>query len=168
MLAGDSSGWQKANYPDVSQLDPAGLAEIAARKALESASPREIPPGKYTVILEPAAVLDMVGFMFFDFGGLSILDQRSFLNNRVGTQIFGPNINVWDDVAHPLQSGTPFDGEGMPRQRVQLVENGVVKRLVYARATAEKMKSPNIKTKSVPWQPPATASRFPTKWEKLR
>ena len=140
MLAGDSSGWQKSNYPDVGQQDPAGLAEIAARKALESASPREIPPGKYTVILEPAAVLDMVGFMFFDFGGLSILDQRSFLNNRVGTQIFGPNINVWDDAAHPLQAGSPFDGEGIPRQRVQLVENGVVKRLVYARATAEKMK----------------------------
>jgi len=147
MLASDSSGWQKANYPDVSQQDPAALAEIAARKALESASPREIPPGKYTVILEPAAVLDMVGFMFFDFGGLSILDQRSFLNNRVGAQIFGPNINVWDDAAHPLQSGTPFDGEGIPRQRVHLVENGVVKRLVYARATAEKMKESEHKDK---------------------
>ena len=140
MLAGDSSGWQKANYPDVGQQDPAGLAEIAARKALTSASPREIPPGKYTVILEPAAVLDMVGFMFFDFGGLSILDQRSFLNNRIGAQIFGPNINVCDDVAHPLQAGVPFDGEGIPRQRVQLIENGIVRRLVYARATAEKMK----------------------------
>ena len=45
MLAGDSSGWQKANSPDVSQQDPAALAEIAARKAFESASPREIPPG---------------------------------------------------------------------------------------------------------------------------
>jgi len=140
MLDGDSSGWQKANYPDVGQQDPAGLAEIAARKALTSASPREIPPGKYTVILEPAAVLDMVGFMFFDFGGLSILDQRSFLNNRIGAQIFGPNINVCDDVAHPLQAGAPFDGEGIPRQRVQLIENGIVRRLVYARATAEKMK----------------------------
>ncbi len=145
MLAADSSGWQKANSPDVSQLDPATLAEISARKAIESASPREVPPGKYTVILEPAAVLDMSGFMFWDFGGLSILDQRSFLNQRVGTQIFGANINIWDDVAHPLQSGTPFDGEGVPRQRVQLVENGIVKRLVYARATAEKMKKSEFK-----------------------
>jgi PmbA protein len=145
MLAADSSGWQKANSPDVSQLDPSALAEISARKAIESASPREIPPGKYTVILEPAAVLDMSGFMFWDFGGLSILDQRSFLNQRVGTQIFGANINIWDDVAHPLQSGTPFDGEGVPRQRVQLVENGIVKRLVYARATAEKMKQSEFK-----------------------
>jgi PmbA protein len=150
MLAGDSSGWQKANYPDVSQQDPAGLAEVAARKALESASPREIPPGKYIVILEPAAVLDMVGFMFFDFGGLSILEQRSFLNNRVGAQIFGPNINVWDDASHPLQAGAPFDGEGIPRQRMQLIENGVVRRLVYARATAEKMKRSEHKHKVGP------------------
>ena len=150
MLAGDSSGWQKSNYPDVSQQDPSSLAEIAARKAIESASPHEIPAGKYTVILEPAAVLDMVGFMFLDFGGLSILDQRSFLNNRVGTQIFGPNINVWDDVAHPLQAGSPFDGEGIPRQRVQLVENGVVKRLVYARATAKKMQQSEYANKVGP------------------
>jgi PmbA protein len=150
MLAADSSGWQKANSPDVSQLDPAALAEISARKAIESANPREIPPGKYTVILEPAAVLDMAGFMFWDFGGLSILDQRSFLNQRVGTQIFGANINIWDDVAHPLQSGTPFDGEGISRQRVYLVENGVVKRLVYARATAEKVKRSEYKDKVGP------------------
>ena len=150
MLAADSSGWQKANSPDVSQLDPVALAEISARKAAESASPREIPAGKYTVILEPAAVLDMAGFMFWDFGGLSILDQRSFLNNRVGTQIFGANINIWDDVAHPLQSGTPFDGEGIHRQRVHLVENGIVKRLVYARATAEKMKQSEYKDKVGP------------------
>src|SRR5579863_8298804 len=140
MLAADSSGWQKANSPNVANLDPAALAETAARKTFESAAPHEIPAGKYTVILEPAAVLDIVGFMFFDFGGLSILDQRSFLNNRVGTKLFGENINVWDDVAHPLQSGAPFDGEGMRRQQLQLVKDGVIQRLVYARASAEKMK----------------------------
>ncbi|MGA9797748.1 MAG: TldD/PmbA family protein [Terriglobales bacterium] len=150
MLAADSSGWQKANSPDVSQLDPTALAEISARKAIESARPREISPGKYTVILEPAAVLDMSGFMFWDFGGLSILDQRSFLNNRVGTQIFGENINIWDDVAHPLQSGTPFDGEGIPRQRLQLVESGVVNRLVYARGTAKRMEQSEYKDKVGP------------------
>jgi PmbA protein len=159
MLAGDSSGWQKANSPDVNQLDPAALAEISARKALHSTTPREIPPGKYAVILEPAAVLDMAGFMFWDFGGLSILDQRSFLNNRVGTQIFGANINIWDDVAHPLQSGTPFDGEGVPRQRVHLVENGVVKRLVYARATARRMAQSEYKDKVGPVA--ATGHGFP-------
>jgi PmbA protein len=140
MLAGDSSGWQKTNSPDARNLDPVALAETAARKARDSASPREIPPGKYTVILEPAAVLDLVGFMFFDFGGMAILDQRSFLTNRVGTRLFGENITVDDDVYHPVQSGAPYDGEGVHRQRVRLIENGVVSNLVYARATAERMK----------------------------
>src|SRR5205823_2730344 len=99
MLGGDSSGWQKANSPDMRNLNPVALAETAAKKALQSAKPRELPAGKYTVILEPAAVLDLVGFMFWDFGGMAILDQRSFLNNRVGSKVFGPNITVWDDVS---------------------------------------------------------------------
>jgi predicted Zn-dependent protease len=140
MLAHDSSGWQKANSPDVRNVNAQQLAETAAEKALRSAAPKEIPPGKYTVILEPAAVLDLIGFMFFDWGGLAVLDQRSFLSDRVGKKLFGDNINIWDDAYHPLQSGPTFDGEGVRRQRIQLVENGVVKNLVYARGTVELMK----------------------------
>ena len=140
MLGNDSSGWQKANSPNVAHLDPLRLAEVAAQKAVDSANPREIPAGKYAVILEPAAVLDIVGFMFFDYSGMAILDQRSFLTGRIGKKLFGENITITDDVAHPLQAGSPFDGEGMLRQRVPLVENGVVKRVVYARGTAARMK----------------------------
>jgi PmbA protein len=140
MLAGDSSGWQKANSPNVANLDPMKLAEVAAQKAVDSAQPKEIPAGKYTVILEPAAVLDIVGFMFWDYSGMAILDQRSFLTGRIGQKLFGENVTITDDVAHPLQAGSPFDGEGVLRQRVPLVENGVVKRVVYARGTAARMK----------------------------
>jgi PmbA protein len=150
MLAPDSSGWQKSNSPDVRSLDPERLAETAAQKTVDSAQPKEVAPGKYTVILEPAAVLDIVGFMFWDFSGVAILDQRSFLNDRIGTQLFGENINICDDYAHPLQAGSPFDGEGMQRQRVQLVENGVVRRVVYARATAQKMKKSEHATRVGP------------------
>ena len=145
MMAADSSGWQKANSPDVANLDPLQLAEIAAKKAVDSAHPREIPAGKYTVILEPAAVLDIVGFMFWDYSGMAILDQRSFLTGRIGTKLFGDNITIHDAVAHPLQTGCPFDGEGMRRQRVALVENGIVKQVVYARATAERLKASEFK-----------------------
>jgi len=150
MLAADSSGWQKANSPNAALLDPLALAEIAAQKAVNSALPREIAAGKYTVILEPAAVLDIVGFMFLDFSGMSILDQRSFLTGRIGTKLFGDNITIWDDVAHPLQAGSPFDGEGVQRQKLSLVENGIVKRVVYARATAERMKRSEYKDKVGP------------------
>ena len=159
MLATDSSGWQKANFADARDLHPCEVAEIAARKAIDSAHPEELPPGKYTVILEPAAVLDIVGFMFWDWGGQAILDERSFLNNRIGTQLFGENINITDDVYHPLQNGSPFDGEGVRRQRVPLVEEGIVKRLVFARGTAEKIKKSEYTGKVGPVA--ATGHGFP-------
>jgi PmbA protein len=152
MLGGDSSGWQKANSPDVEDLDPQELAEVATQKTLESAHPAELSPGKYTVILEPSAVLDIVGSMFWDFSGMAILDQRSFLTGRIGSKLFGNNISIWDDVFHPLQTGSPFDGEGMLRHRVPLVESGVVKRVVYARGTAERMKRSEQRDKVGPIQ----------------
>ena len=159
MMAADSSGWQKANSPDVANLDPLQLAETAARKAVDAAHPGEIPEGKYTVILEPAAVLDIVGFMFWDYSGMAILDQRSFLTGRIGTKLFGDNITIHDDVAHPLQSGAPFDGEGLRRQKVALVENGIVKQVVYARATAARMKRSEFKNSVGPIA--ATGHGFP-------
>jgi len=150
MLAEDSSGWQKANSPNVANLDPLRLAEIAARKAVDSAKPREIPAGKCTVILEPAAALDIVGFMFWDFSGMAILDQRSFLTGRIGKPLFGANLTIWDDVGHPLQAGSPFDGEGVSRRKLPLVENGIVRRVVFARATAERMKRSEHKDNAGP------------------
>jgi predicted Zn-dependent protease len=159
MLGDDSSGWQKANSPDAGDLDPLRMAETAAKKAIESALPAEIPAGKYTVILEPSAALDIVGFMFWDYSGMAILDQRSFLTGRIGSQLFGENITIWDDVTHPLQTGSPFDGEGIRRLRVPLVENGVVKRVVYARATAKRMKHSEHKDKAGPIEP--TGHGFP-------
>jgi predicted Zn-dependent protease len=153
MLGADSSGWQKANSPDVTNLDPLRMAEIAAQKAIDAAHPAEIKAGKCTVILEPSAALDIVGFMFWDYAGMAILDQRSFLTGRIGSKLFGENITIWDDVTHPLQTGSPFDGEGMWRLRVPLVENGVVKRVVYARATAERMKRSEFKDKAGPIAP---------------
>ena len=100
--------------------------------------PQELAPGKYTVIQEPAAVLDLVGFLFYDFAATALEDQRSCLNKRMGKALFGKNISIADDVFHPLQMGAPFDGEGMPRQRVSLVEKGIPKHLVYSRASAKK------------------------------
>jgi predicted Zn-dependent protease len=159
MLGADSSGWQKANSPNVADLNPARMAEIAAQKAMDSAHPAEIAPGKYTVILEPSAALDIVGFMFWDYSGMAILDQRSFLTGRIGSKIFGDNVTIWDDVSHPLQTGCPFDGEGMTRKRVPLVENGTVKRVVYARATAARMNRSEHKDKVGPIE--ATGHGFP-------
>jgi PmbA protein len=140
ILEENSSGWAKANSPDILNIDPDSLFESASEKAAGSRKPRELEPGHYTAILEPAAVLDFVGFIFYDFAGTAVLDKRSCFNDRMERKIFGENVTLWDDVYHPLQVGAPWDGEGFPRQKVLLVDRGVPKNLVYARATAKKMK----------------------------
>ncbi len=139
VLEPESSGWQKANSPDVTRIHPDELAAIAGDKCAASRKPKALEPGRYTVILEPAAVLDLVGFLFYDFAGTAVFDQRSCFNKRIGKQVMGPNITIWDDVYHPLQTGAPYDGEGIPRQKVLLVDRGTPRNLVYSRATAKQM-----------------------------
>jgi PmbA protein len=139
VLEADSSGWQKANSPDVTKIYPDALFARASEKCTASRTPKELAPGRYTVILEPAAVLDLVGFLFYDFAGTAVMDQRSCFNNRIGKHVMGQNITISDDVYHPLQTGAPYDGEGIPRQKVLLVDKGTPRNLVYSRATAKQM-----------------------------
>jgi predicted Zn-dependent protease len=141
ILEPDSSGWAKANSSDITEIDPDALASSASHKAAGSRNPVELKPGRYTAILEPSATLDFVGSIFYDFSATAVHDKRSCLNDRMGRKVFGENITLWDDVHHPLQTGAEYDGEGVPRQRVLLVERGVPKNLVYSRASAKKMKA---------------------------
>jgi predicted Zn-dependent protease len=134
-MTDDGSGWAKASARDLRDLDPVALARSAAGRQ-RVARIRELPAERYTVILEPAAVLDLVGQMFTDFSGTAIRDGRSFLNDRVGKKLFGENISVCDDARHPLQSGAGFDAEGVPRRRLTLVEGGVVREIAYCRQAA--------------------------------
>ena len=137
-MTDDSSGWAKASSPDLARIDPELLARRAAEKASLSRHPRELPAGRYLVILEPAAVLDVLGALFPDFGATAVHDGRSFLGGRLGAKIFGDNITIHDDVYDPLQDGAPFDGEGVPRRRLTLVERGVPAELAYSRRMARR------------------------------
>jgi predicted Zn-dependent protease len=141
ILESNSSGWAKSNSPDLAQIDPAAMARSASEKSAASRLPSEAAPGRWTIILEPSAVLDLVGFLFYDFSGTAIADQRSCFTKRMGQRVLGENITLDDDAYHPLQSGAPYDGEGMPRQKVLLVDRGVPSNLVYSRATGKKMKA---------------------------
>jgi predicted Zn-dependent protease len=134
----DSTGWAKLHSPRVSDIDCTALAERAAQKAVASANPEEVDPGKYTVILEPSAVLDLVCFLWHDLTGTSFQDKLSCFLDKLGQKVVGPNINISDDVYHPLQAGAPFDGEGMQRQALELIKGGVLERLVYGRKSAAK------------------------------
>jgi PmbA protein len=137
MQEGSAASWAKENSADAGEIDPLKLAQRASDKAHSATDARELAPGRYTVILEPAAVLDLVGFLFYDFAATALRDKRSCFNERMGKQVMGANISIVDDVYHPLQLGAPFDGEGIPRQRVMLVDRGVPKNLVYSRASAK-------------------------------
>jgi len=135
-MAADSSGWAKASACDHRAISQRALAESAARKAAQSRAPRELPPGRYTVILEPAAVLDLVGQMFLEFPATAVRDGRSFLNDRIGKKLFGENVTIHDDARHPDQSGAPFDGEGVPRRRLMLADRGGIREIACSRQTA--------------------------------
>ncbi len=131
-----SSGWAKASGPDCGEIDALALARRASDKARLSDEPRALEPGRYTVILEPSAVQDLLGQMFFDFSGTAIEDKRSFLTGRIGKQLFGADVNIADDVYHPLQTGAPFDAEGVPRRRLALVDAGCPREVAWSRQAA--------------------------------
>jgi len=142
MVADNSTGWAQYVSPTASLINARELAEEAAEKAAMSANPHDIEPGHYTVILPPCAVNDLLNYMWADFTGTSHVDKLSSLLGKVGEKVFGDNINVVDDVFHPMQSGAPFDGEGIPRSKVTLVKNGVVEHLVFGRRSAHRWGTP--------------------------
>jgi PmbA protein len=138
MQQGSAASWAKANSADVRGVDPVALAKRASEKVRLAQNPIELAPEHYTVILEPAAVLDLIGSLFYDFAATAVEDKRSCFSGRVGKLLLGKNISITDDVYHPEQTGGPYDGEGMPRERVTLVDRGVIKNLVYSRRSAKK------------------------------
>jgi predicted Zn-dependent protease len=141
---GTGSGWASRSFNELKKLDPAALAAAAIEKAAQSKSPVGIEPGKYTVVLEPAAVADLLAFMLFSADARQSDEGRSFFSkkgggNRVGEQVVGEKVRILSDPAHPLAPTVSFDGEGLPLSRHVWVDGGVLKDLLYSRYWAEKM-----------------------------
>ncbi|MEP7365650.1 MAG: TldD/PmbA family protein [Acidobacteriota bacterium] len=141
-MAADSSGWAKRSACDLGELDLASLAASATSKAKLSSAPVVIDPGRYRVVLEHAAVLDLVGQIFSDFSATAIEEQRSFLTEKLGRQLFGENISIVDDCHHPMQHGAPFDGEGMPRKSLALIDRGAVREVACGRSAGLRTGAP--------------------------
>jgi predicted Zn-dependent protease len=115
------------------------LSVAVANKAIWGGAPERIPPGEYTVILEPLAVAELLLFLADGFNARSVEENDSFLTGKLGERCFSPCLTLLDDFSHPLQSGVPFDGEGWPRNKVTLINAGRVSELLYDRATAARM-----------------------------
>ena len=135
----DGAGWAFSNGSKHEALDAPDVARRAVHKAVASRAARAVPPGRYTVVLEPAAVSSLLLFTAsHGFGAQQVTDGCSFLVGKLGEPVFGANVSVADDAHHPLTVGPVFDGVGMPRQRVALVEGGVARNLVHDQVTAHR------------------------------
>jgi predicted Zn-dependent protease len=145
---GTGSGWAGAEHPDWRQLDISGVSQRAIDKAKLSRNPVAIEPGRYTVILEPQAVGDLVQLIGFYADARSSDEGRSPFTkqgggNKIGEKIMDPRISLTADPFDPMILAQPWDGDGLPLGKQTFVDHGTLKELYYSRFWAKKMgKSP--------------------------
>jgi predicted Zn-dependent protease len=143
VMGPDSSGRGQGAAWRLGDLPVAALGAEAIHTALAGRAPRPLPPGEYPVILLPYAVLDLVSNLnAHGVNGLSLLEGRSWMVGRQGQFAASPLISLWDDGRDPRGVPLPFDGEGQPRQRVDIIRQGQVLDAVYDRTTAQKAGRP--------------------------
>ncbi|MEJ1097386.1 MULTISPECIES: TldD/PmbA family protein [unclassified Pseudoxanthomonas] len=140
---GRGSGWVGRNLKDASAFKADSDVRTAMRKATESAEAKALEPGKYTVILEPAAAAGLISFMMNFFDARQADEGRSFLSkkgggNKLGEQVYDPRVNITADPWHPDAAVLPWDTEGLPREKMAVVENGKIANLQYSRFWAQK------------------------------
>jgi PmbA protein len=132
VLSDTSAGYAEALVLDVTDLDFEALGREAVDKCVRSQNPRALEPGAYTVILEPYATQDLVAMMgFYGFNALAVQEGRSFMTGQIGRQLLDPRVSIWDDGLDPAGIPMPFDFEGVPKQRVALIDRGVARGVVY-------------------------------------
>ena len=139
VMSGDSSGRAQASSWKVDDLDPESIGREAIKKTELGRNPQEVEPGNFPVILDPYVTDDLLDMLnLYGMGGQAVLDGRSWMNDRFGKQVMSSEVNIWDDGHDPHGMPMPFDTEGVPKQRVEIVSRGVVKGPVHDRSTAEK------------------------------
>jgi predicted Zn-dependent protease len=141
---GRGSGWVTRSSNDVRRFDAREASSVAIEKALRSVDARALEPGRYTVILEPAASAEIIGRMFGAFDARRADEGRSFLSkkgggNRLGEKLFDEQVNVWADPWNPDVPVQPWDSRSMlARERTDIIRNGKVASLDYSRYWAQK------------------------------
>jgi predicted Zn-dependent protease len=122
----DGNGYAEDSALDVAALDMEAVADRAIGIARRAQHPVAVPPDTYTVILQPEAVADMAHFLaVLGFGAQAVQEGRSFVAGKRGQTVLGENVTIWDDGHDPSGLPLPFDFEGVPRQRLSLIERGV-------------------------------------------
>jgi PmbA protein len=125
-LAG-GAGFGDAVARRVSELGVSAAIDRAVGKAIANRSPVAVPADEYAVLLEPNAVSSILLFAAYQgFGAQDVHEESSFLCGRIGERCFPELLCVDDDAGNDVYPGTPFDGEGAPKQRVELIRRGVL------------------------------------------
>ncbi|AYA38132.1 TldD/PmbA family protein [Hymenobacter oligotrophus] len=145
---GLGSGYAVADFTDAAKFDAKAMTKVAADKASASVSAKAIEPGKYTVILEPAALVSdegLINRLVWAFDAREADEGRSFLSKkgggtRKGEKLFDPRVSISVDPTNLLAPSGVFDNEGLPVKKLPIIEKGVVKNLYYSRFWAEKNK----------------------------
>lgn len=127
-----SSGWSQRLTLDAAEIDGAQMAAEAIEKAQSGANPGQLEPGEYDVILEEDAVADILDyFAYLSFGAQAFVDKRSFMSGRIGERVMGENISIWDDGLSLGGLPAPFDAEGVAKEAVDLIADGVARDVVW-------------------------------------
>ena len=138
-MSGTSSGWAKGGSWRVSDIDAGALAAEAIKKGLKGLNPQTIEPDSFTVVLDHYAVDDMLAALsLYGMSAQAVQEGRSWMNGIVGQHAMSPRVSIWDDGLDPEGWPVPFDAEGIPRQRVDMVTEGVVGNPVHNSYTAAK------------------------------
>jgi PmbA protein len=133
----EESGYAEATSWRAGELDPAAVAREAADKARRTRAAVEVEPRTFRAVLEPYAFSELLWYFgFTSLGALALLEERSYLSGRLGEQLFHPSFTLLDDGLDPRSYPKAFDFEGVPKQRVVLVEDGIAKDVVWDRRTA--------------------------------
>jgi predicted Zn-dependent protease len=143
------SGWVARNVADVSQFNAPTEIKIAMDKAQRSESAKALEPGKYTVILEPAASADLLTYMIRGFDAREADEGRSFMTkkgggNKLGDKVFDERVTLYADPVDPSAAVLPWDEDGLPRTRTPIVTQGVVDHLQYSRYWAKLKGKPEV------------------------
>jgi PmbA protein len=135
-MTDDSSGFAADASWKAADVDVVTLGEQAIQLALRSRNPQPLEPGVYPVVLSPYAAHDLLETLSGAAGANAVQEGRSWMSGRQGERLMSPLISIWDDGLDPAGWPLPFDFEGLPRQRVDIVRAGVVGDAVYDRARA--------------------------------
>jgi predicted Zn-dependent protease len=147
---GRGSGYGVADFNDAAKLDAGAVSKVAMQKAIGSRETRSIEPGKYTVILEPSASVDLLGHMVSQMDARMADEGRSFLTKpgggtRLGEKLVDERVQISSDPGNIEIPERPWAEDGRPRRAVDWIKNGVVVNLAYSRYWAQKKGIPEDK-----------------------